>query len=72
MSHNTPMLDHFLDLVIQGQRRGCSSGERQAHLLARAILDHAPGLDASATAGLIQWIGMVQRDPYATRQILDG
>lgn len=65
-------LEHFLDLATTGREQGCSSGEWAALQLAQAIVEHAPGLDASATAGLIEFLRVAQQHPMRVREMFGG
>lgn len=55
-------LEHFLKLAGQGGHVAASGGEKRAWHLAKACLDHGPGLDANATNGLIAFLLLAQRD----------
>ena len=66
-----PVNAHFLDLVKQGQRPGCSTTERGARLLATAVLDHALGLDNEATRGLVEWLTWSRQFPTTARDYLE-
>ena len=63
-------LNHFLDLVLQGKRKGCSSGEHKARLLAKAILKHSPGLDDSALNGAREYMNIVIWKPNQARELI--
>lgn len=65
-------LEHFLDLATTGREQGCSSSEWAALQLAQAIAEHAPGLDASATAGMIDLIHLAQQHPMRVREMFGG
>ena len=66
-----PVNAHFLDLVKQGQHPGCSSSERDARLLAQAVLEHALSLDSEATIGLFEWITWSREFPSTARDYLE-
>lgn len=53
-------LEHFVKLAKRGKHGGASGGEKRAHALAKAILEHAPGLDSRATCGLKEFIDAAQ------------
>jgi len=63
-------LGRFLDLAKQGNRRGCSGGERRSHLLAKAIAEHAPGLDGNAVEGLIHFVRLAAARPSTARDLI--
>lgn len=54
------LFDHFLRLATKGRHPGASGGEKRAARLAAAVLDHAPGLDSDATAGLKMFLDLAQ------------
>jgi hypothetical protein len=58
--------DHFCDLVKQGARPGCSSGERAAGRLAVAVCENFWLLDSEARAGFRRF---VDRNETATETI---
>lgn len=47
---------HFIKLARRGRFAGSSSGEKQAHRLAWAVINDLPGLDGSAIAGFEQFV----------------
>lgn len=63
-------LKHFLDLAIQGRRRGASSGEVAAAELAKLVLKHASSLDDSALTGLKDFITYASSYPHRARELL--
>ncbi|MFP4145312.1 MAG: hypothetical protein ACLFV3_09225 [Phycisphaeraceae bacterium] len=65
-------LEHFLDLATTGRNQGCSSGEWAALQLAQAVTEHATRLDASATAGLIEFVRVAQQHPTRVRELFGG
>lgn len=66
----TPVNAHFLDLVRQGRRHGCSVSEREIRELAIAIHEVVPSLDGQAIQGLHQWIDFVKEYPSTAVHIL--
>lgn len=48
----TKNLEHFVRLAKRGQSPAASGGEARAWAIAQALLEHAPGLDETATAGI--------------------
>lgn len=63
-------LEHFLRLVRNGRRSGCSGGERAAYKLAQCVLDNAPGLDESAIDGLKTFISGCIEHPTTARELV--
>lgn len=62
---------HFLDLAEQGKRRGSSGGEKRAKRLADAVVEDVPGLDASAVAGLLEFVRLAASMPSKARDLLE-
>ena len=60
-----PELQHLLTLARSGNHSRASSAERQARKIVRAVIDNAIGLDAQATQGIDELIGIVQANPMA-------
>ena len=61
---------HFINLALQGRRPACSGGERAAYQLALAIRTYAASLDDEAMAGMGAWIGLCERYPGRTKDML--
>jgi hypothetical protein len=64
-------LDRFLELADRGAHRGASGGEKRAAQLAASIVDHVPGLDAQAVAGLIEFVRLAAYAPSTAREVLE-
>ena len=66
-----PVNAHFLDLVKQGKRPGCSTTERGARLLATAVSDHAlaSGQRSNARSGRVAYL--VEKFPTTARDYLE-
>lgn len=64
-------LRHFVTLARRGQHGGCSGGERRAHEIAKSLIEHAVGLDPSATNGLIELVRLIERSPSAARDLIE-
>jgi hypothetical protein len=65
-----PCLEHFINLLLRGRHSGASGGERRAYKIAKALLEHAPGLDAKALAGISPFAEMVSRNPQEIGDLL--
>jgi hypothetical protein len=65
-------LDHFIDLALQGKRRGCSTYERGSRVLARAVVQYIPGMDGLARDGLREFINLTSNSPGTARDQLYG
>jgi hypothetical protein len=65
-------LTHFVRLARRGKHRGCSSGERQARNLAKAILEAAPVLDDSAINGAVKFLVGCAQAPWKARELLEN
>ena len=63
-------IERFVDLALQGQRKGCSGGERHARILALAVLDSINILDGSAREGLIEFIHSAAAAPETCRELV--
>ena len=63
--------EHFLTLVDHGRHRGASSGCKAARKLARAICEEAPSLDATAIAGLHQWVDYCKAMPGTAADVIE-
>jgi hypothetical protein len=56
-------LEHFVRLANAGKHPGCSSGERAARRIALCLLKESLVLDGTATAGIVEYLALVQRHP---------
>lgn len=63
---------HFLRLINQGRRPGCSGGERAAYDLAVAIVENAGRLDDAALEGAVEFLRFAWMNPNKSRDILEG
>jgi len=68
----TADLSHFLELARRGRHGYASRGEAAAWRLAHAVMDYAPGLDASARAGLAEFLEIAAAYPNSVRDLLEG
>ena len=67
----TTALDHFLDLAQQGIcNPGCSSGERAAAAIAKAVLEYACRLDGHARQGLLEFLDFADHSPMSAADLL--
>lgn len=62
-----PTLAHFMDLVLQGKRSGCSTGESASRELAMAFLDKGLSLDDSAIQGFGEFMQAAKSSPQTAR-----
>lgn len=56
-------LDHFVQLARRGNFGGASGGALRCHLLAEAVIKHAPGVDSSAIAGFLTFVLIAHEKP---------
>lgn len=52
-------LAHFIQLANRGRSPAASGGEQRAWAIAQVLLEHTPGLDADATAGIGELANLV-------------
>lgn len=65
-------LNHFIALARAGEDPAGSRGEHAAALLARRILEAAPGLDAKAIDGATTFLEIAARFPNTAERMLRG
>lgn len=65
-----PTLAHFIDLAINGQRPGSSTGEKRSARLAQCVLENIPCLDGAAIEGLTQFIELAKYAPESARRLI--
>lgn len=65
-------LEHFLRIARRGKYPAASGGERRAAKLAKAILEHVPGLDDLALDGMAEFAQYVKMFPQSARELIEG
>lgn len=57
-------LEHFTRLANRGRSPAASGGEARAWAIAQILLEHTPGLDETATAGIGELAKLIADKPW--------
>lgn len=63
-------MQHFIDLILQGKRSGCSYSENGSRKLAKLILKYVPSMDDEAINGLKNFVDFAKNHPTSAQDLL--